>query len=273
VKQKIVINFCLLGLSVLSTQAYSVEALNQYKGADLIKFEQESQADYSLPLANLKKSARAWIPIKSKLVQGDITSSLYKFGRGESLEPIYQHYKQQLLSSASVLYECSGRTCGSSNAWANNFFNDYRLYGADSNQTLLVVANEDELNTEFKVLYLNRRGAGDVMLRLDSIISHNSTENADLVFQVSLNDKVAIRRYLDSISEDQSIYVLITSPANLTASKAFQVAQGQIEMLKISLGQELSSKINFINFGNQANPIYGENQLSVLMNDNESANP
>jgi len=193
---------------------------------------------------------------------------LYKFGRGESLEPIYNHYEQQLKDSASILYECTGRTCGSSNAWANNFFNDYRLYGADSNQTLLVVANEDDLNTEYQVLYLNRRGAGDVMLRLDSIVSHTVVEDTDLVFQVSLNDKVAIRRYLDSINEDQSVYVLITSPANLTPSKAFQVAQGQIEALKISLGQELSDNISFINFGNQANPIYGENLFSVLVNDN-----
>lgn len=257
----------------MSTQAYSSAVLSQFKGADLIKFDQQTQAEYSLPLANLKKSARAWIPIKSKQVQGDLSSSLYKFGRGERLEPIYSFYKKQLIDNSNILYECTGRTCGSSNAWANSFFNDYRLYGADSNQTLLVVASEDELSTEFNVLYLNRRGAGDVMLRLDTIQSQSDINSNNILFQVSLNDKVAIRRYLDSANDGVPVIAIITSSANLSPSKAFNVAQLQIDAIKASLGQELYNKITFINFGNQAKAIYGENQLSVLIDDDKNNKP
>jgi hypothetical protein len=245
----------------------------QYKGADLIKFDQQSHSEYALPLANLKKSARAWIPIKAKQVQGDISSSLYKFGREERLEPIYRYYKKQLIDSADILYECNGRTCGSSNAWANNFFNDYRLYGADSNQSLLVVASNLELDTQYTVLYLNRRGAGDVVLRLDTIRSQSDKDTNNIVFQVNLNEQVSIRRYLDTVSEGTSIYAIVTSSLNLTPSEAFNAAQLQIESLKDSLGQDMSNKITFINFGNQAQSIYGENQLSVLINDNASPTP
>lgn len=270
-KKNTFINLCVIGLGLLSSHAYSSDVIKQYKGADLIKFDQQVQSEYSLPLANLKKSARTWIPIDSKLVQGDITSSLFKFGRAERLEPIYRFYKDQLLDTASVLYECEGRTCGSSNAWANNYFNDYRLYGADANQSLLVVANEAKSSSDYKVLYLNRRGAGDVMLRIDTIVTHSSDDMADIVFQISLNDKIAIRHYLDTLNIDQSVFVVITSKSGLAPTNAFKIAQQNIDQIKSDLGPALSENITFINFGNQSEAIYGENQLSVLVGSDSAA--
>jgi hypothetical protein len=123
------------------------------------------------------------------------------------------------------------------------------------------------------VLYLNRRGAGDVVLRLDTIRSQSDKDTNNIVFQVNLNEQVSIRRYLDTVSEGTSIYAIVTSSLNLSPSEAFNAAQLQIESLKDSLGQDMSNKITFINFGNQAQSIYGENQLSVLINDNASPTP
>ena len=268
-KQNLLASLSIVSLCLFSSNIYSAESIKQYKGADLIKFEQKTQTEYLLPLTNLKKSARTWIPIRAKQVEGDVTSSLFKFGRAESLEPIFSHYREQIAKSVSILYECNGRTCGSSNAWANNFFNDYRLYGADANQSLLVV--ENDANNQYQVLYLNRRGAGDIVLRLDTIDTHLENEDADIAFQVSVNNKIGIRRYLDSIRDDGKAYVVITSSASFTPIKAFDVAQQHIEAIKLSLGQEISEKMTFINLGNQAISRYGANQISVLISQHSSS--
>lgn len=262
----------LLGLSLSSSQVYANDAIKQFKGADLVKFEQGVQQDYSIPLANLKKSARTWIPIESKQVQGDTSSSLYKFGRNESLKPIFNFYKEQMAQDTNdILYECHGRTCGSSNAWANNFFNDYRLYGADANQSLLVVANES--NAQYQVLYLNRRGAGDVMLRLDTVNVKANKEKAEILFQASLNDKIAIRHYLDAINDGQAVFALLSSNKSIPVSRAFSHIEAEIKDIKLTLDQSYSDKITFINLGNQAPDFYGENQISVLVNDDDYVSP
>lgn len=152
-------SFKLISLSVFGlscAQAIAADSFEPYKGAALIKFEQEKQSEYSIPLANLKKSGRSWVPIRAEIVQGDISSNLFQFARDVDLTRLYDFYKNQLSDASSILYECQGRTCGSSNAWANNFFNDYRLYGADANQSLLVTSLND--NNQYQVVYLNRRG-------------------------------------------------------------------------------------------------------------------
>ena len=256
----------LLGLSLLSSYAYSIQELDQFKGANLIKYDQATQVDYALPLANLKKSARTWIPIKAKQVQGELTSSLFKFGRNESLLPIYNFYKKQLTEDSDILYECNGRTCGSSNAWANNFFNDYRLYGADANQYLLVVADESEKDNDYQVLYLNRRGAGDVMLRLDDITTKQDVSKANVALQVSFDDTDKINQFLNGQGNSQDFVVVITTDASLSPVDSFTQGEEKLIELKASLSSDLMGQIRFVNLGNQAKPIYGENQVTVILN-------
>lgn len=249
-----------------ASSVYAAESFDQYQGASLLKFDQSNQTDYSLPLANLKKSARAWIPIKSKRVQGDLSSSLYKFGRDEALENIYQFYRNQLIDNANILYECQGRTCGSSNAWANNFFNDYRLNGADANQSLLVVENLSSSQKQYHLLYLNRRGAGDVVLRLDSLDeSQNETKN-DILFQTGINKKLAVKDYLARSNDGSNFFILVSTSKGQSQASAYREGETEIESLKRFLGARLVEKVTFINLGNKALPDYGENSISILLN-------
>lgn len=257
--------FCLLGLSLLSSYAYSIQEFDQYKGSSLIKYDQTVQTDYSLPLANLKKSARTWIPIKAKQVQGELSTSLFKFSRNESVLPIYDFYKKQLVQDSKVLYECNGRTCGSSNAWANNFFNDYRLYGADANQFLLVVADESDKGSEYQVMYLNRRGAGDVMLRLDNITTKQDASKAIVALQVNFDDTDKLNQFINNQGKAQNFVVVITTDASLSPIDSFTKGEEKLIELKASLSSELIGQIRFVNLGNQAKPIYGENQLTVIL--------
>jgi hypothetical protein len=256
---------CILGLGLVSSYGYSNQTLEQFKGANLIKHDQSSQVDYALPLANLKKSARTWIPIKAKQVQGELSSSLFKFGRNESLLPIYDFYRKQMTASSNILYECSGRTCGSSNAWANNFFNDYRLYGADANQYLLVVDGATQ-GSGYQVLYLNRRGAGDVMLRLDSIEPEKNASKVNIAFKVNLDNKLALNQFINSQAKMKPYVFVITTASSLTPVESFIKGEKEIAEIKAELSDDALKHIQFVNLGNQAKPVYGESQVTVISN-------
>lgn len=257
---------CILGLGLVSSYGYSNQTLEQFKGANLIKHDQSSQVDYAIPLANLKKSARTWIPIKAKQVQGELSSSLFKFGRNESLLPIYDFYRKQMTASSNILYECSGRTCGSSNAWANNFFNDYRLYGADANQYLLVVEQESTEGSGYQVLYLNRRGAGDVMLRLDNVVTKLDTSKVNIALQVNLDNKLALNQFINGQADMQNYVFAITTESSLSPIESFIKGEKEIADIKAELSEDALKYIHFVNLGNQAKPVYGESQVTVISN-------
>lgn len=268
-KKRLLTTLCIMGVSFLSANTYSQAELIQYKGADLVKYDLQSQSDYLLPLANLKKSARTWIPIQSQEVSGNISSSLFQFSRNESLEPIYRFYKKQL-SDGNVLYECQGRTCGSSNAWANNFFNEYRLYGPDANQSLLVVESLSKETTQYHVLYLNRRGAGDVMLRIDSVENQSTKDSDEIIYQANINDSQAISQYLNALKKDESVLVLVSGKTGSTFIESYRNVKDKILTLKAGIAPALLKQITFINLANQANPAFGQNQLSVLLDGTDS---
>lgn len=64
---------------------------------------------------------------------------LYQISRDASREEAREHYLTLLGErGARVLFECSGISCGRSNVWANQVFDQSVLYGRDATQDYLV---------------------------------------------------------------------------------------------------------------------------------------
>ena len=83
------------------------------------------------------------------------------------------------------------------------------MNGADQNQSLLVVKNTQNI---YQTLYLNRRGAGDVMVRLDEVKSIEGQDTEfDIVAQMDAQDVPRIRRFLNDLPSGQNVVGFVTS--------------------------------------------------------------
>lgn len=250
-------------LLCISTASFaSVITIQPYRDAQLVKSYSKTDQFMEVPLSKISRSGRGWEPERVLRLQGDYFSSLYKINRNALLPDVYAHYRSQmLLGGRSVVFECESRSCGSSNAWANDFFGDYLLYGADQSQYLLVVKDRQEV---YQVLYLNRRGAGDVMVRLDDMASSQAKDTEfEIVAQMSIQDTPRIRRFLNDLPPGQSVVGFVTSEADAALS-AIQSGDRWINQVSAGLGAQLVEKVRFINLADLGRPSLGVDRVSFV---------
>lgn len=252
---------CLL-VAFSSTSFAGVLAIEPYRDAQLVKSRSQAEQDVEIPLSKIRRAGSGWEPETVIRLKGDYFSSLYKINRNALMSDVYSHYRSQMLSDGrSLLFECDSRSCGSSNAWANNFFGDYLLYGSDQSQFLLVVKNKQEV---YQILYLNRRGAGDVMVRLDEVRSKeiDNTE-FEIVAQMDAQDIPRIRRFINDLPAGQNVVGFVTSEKNGTIG-AIESGDRLISMLSSGLGDRLSDRVRFINLADLGREALGVNRISFV---------
>ncbi|MBJ7539468.1 DUF4892 domain-containing protein [Marinomonas transparens] len=248
---------------LLSSLSYAdLSESEPYRGAQLVKSNSKVDQLIEVPLSKISRAGRGWEPESVIRVKGEYSSSLYKIDRNALLADVYAHYKALLVADGqSILFECESRSCGSSNAWANNFFKDYLLYGADQNQSLLVVKDRQGA---YQIMYINRRGAGDVMVRLDEV---KATEAQDsefgIVAQMDASDLPRIRRFLSDLLPDQKVVAFVTSQKNGLLS-AIERGDRMISNVEAGLGDRLSSKVRFINLADLGRESLGFDRIAFV---------
>jgi hypothetical protein len=175
---------------------------------------------------------------------------------------VYSHYRSQLQKNEQdIVFECESRSCGSSNAWANNFFEDYLLYGADQSQFLLVVKDKQDV---YQVLYLNRRGAGDIMVRLDQVKSVEVQDTEfEIVAQMDVQDIPRIRRFVRDLPANQNVVAFVTSRKNGSLT-AIEFGDQLISLAEAGLGDQLKAKVRFINLADLGRESLGINRISFV---------
>ncbi|MCB5161845.1 DUF4892 domain-containing protein [Marinomonas algarum] len=256
------LSFACFLLTFHSVSYASVLTMQPYRDAQLVKSYSQTDHLMEVPLGKIGRSGRGWEPESVIRLQGDYFSILYKINRNALLPDVYDHYREQmLLAGRKVVFECESRSCGSSNAWANDFFGDYLLYGSDQSQYLLVVKDQEEA---YQVLYLNRRGAGDVMVRLDEMsASQGKDTEFEIVAQMDVKDIPRIRRFISDLPSDQNVVGFVTSQAT-RARSAIQSGDQWISALTTGLGQQLSERVRFINLADLGRESLGKDRISFV---------
>ena len=236
--------------------------LEPYREAQLVKSSTKSDQEVEIPLSKIRRAGSGWEPESVIRLQGDYFSSLYKVNRNALLPDVYAHYRAQMLSGGrDVLFECESRGCGSSNAWANNFFGDYLLYGADQSQYLLVVQNNQGI---YQILYLNRRGAGDVMVRLDEVKSADAKDTEfEIVAQMDAKDIPRIRRFIEGLPVGQNVVAFVTSQ-NSGVLSAIKSGDKLIADASAGIGERLQGRVRFINLADLGRESLGVNRISFV---------
>jgi hypothetical protein len=127
------------------------------------------ETDYLLGLGALQKVGGRWRHKHSEALRGDLTRVTWQVDEGFTAGEAYDWYRQQLSVGAALLFECQGRSCGSSAQWASRVFEERELYGHDGRQHYGVWRlQRDDVNW-FVVLYASDRANRRHFLRLDTL--------------------------------------------------------------------------------------------------------
>ncbi|NLQ16268.1 DUF4892 domain-containing protein [Marinomonas sp. M1K-6] len=253
----------LCSLCLLSSLSFaSVLSIEPYRDAQLVKSRSQADQGVDVPLSKIQRAGRGWEPESVVRIQGDYISTLYKIDRNALLPDVYSHYETRILNNGyRVLFQCDSRSCGSSNAWANNFFGDYLLYGADQNQYLLVVKNDQDV---YRILYINRRGAGDVMVRMDEVKSAEARgSEANITAQMDAQDTPRIRRFINDLSPGQKVIGFVTS-RQTNALNAIEAGDQLISTISAGLGDQLKDRVRFINLADLGRESLGVGRISFV---------
>lgn len=250
-------------LSVSLPVSAADEGLPIFRGAEIVKSEPVENTYIEIPLAKIYRSGRGWEPEKVETVEGAAIQTLYKIGRNVPMSAVERFYSDviQGIEGGEILYSCQSRACGSSNAWANNFFSDYLLYGPDASQFLWVVKDS---RMHYWVVYLNRRGAGDVMVRVDEVIPEGSEADIDILAQLSATDVPRIRRFLNTLPDHDGLVAFVTSAAD--ERSAIDVGDAYIAEIRLGLNPDERAAIRFINLANMGNTNYGAHRVIFVRN-------
>jgi hypothetical protein len=128
-----------------------------------------ADTDYLLGLGALQKIGGRWRHKHSEALRGELSRTTWQLDDGFTAGEAFDWYQQQLAVDAELLFECQGRSCGSSAQWANRVFGERVLYGHDERQRYGVWRlQRDDVNW-FVVLYAVDRANRRHFLRMDTL--------------------------------------------------------------------------------------------------------
>lgn len=137
----------------------------------------EQQVDnHVLALGQLRKENNQWHAEREHVVDGQLNRVAWQMPSDSRVTDVHDKLHNMLLQRGALpLFLCSGLDCGSSNAWANEYFNIKELYGLDQHQYYGVWEWQTEQGELFYInTYVVQRGNQRVYVHIDQI--HASPE-------------------------------------------------------------------------------------------------
>ncbi len=160
------LSFVFLGAFSWSVTAQSLDDF--FPNQHTIYTAKNKNTAYPLALSPLKKINSEWISENERLILGSLQRKTVEVGRPFNLDSAWLYLQQQFeIYNASLLFECKGMDCGSSNAWANERFDVKQLYGLDLSQFYQVWQIYVSGSQQIAVAYLVQRGNKRIYFQLD----------------------------------------------------------------------------------------------------------
>jgi hypothetical protein len=170
--------FPVIAVLLFSRQVVALPVAD-YPHADAIYQSSLKLDDYRLALGAMEKINNRWVPEREQRLSGSLSKKTYAIDEGHSASEVFDYFLQQIKQlGGRELFACEGRTCGSSNSWANNHFQVKLLYGLDDRQEYSVLEVEQSNGQRAYVsIYGVTRGNKRNYLQLEVI---KSNQNLDL---------------------------------------------------------------------------------------------
>ena len=139
---------------LLICSSVSSWALEPISGSYQKHYSNERKQNHWLILGAIERIKGAVKPESELRVDAKVQSWLWQIPSGLSSKQAFAQIKSQLDQDASVLFECEGRSCGQSNDYANQVFQQAILYGRDSDQYYWLGFEQGEADSKTKTLWL-----------------------------------------------------------------------------------------------------------------------
>jgi hypothetical protein len=133
----------------------------------LLDSTQHSAAYYVLPISSIRKVNGAVGAEDNVYLSGQITRYTWQIMPNISAKVAHDRAIEKLtLADAKVVFKCHGRACGSSSQWANDVFDQSRLYGLATEQSYTALKQDTDNGPNYYALYSTQRGNRKVYLHL-----------------------------------------------------------------------------------------------------------
>ncbi len=160
----------LISCFCVSLAAQAEVTLSVTENSLLIEQTELSAPYYTLPTSAMRKVNGVIGAEYNLSLSGQLSSYTWEMMPGISAKIAYDKALEELKTvNAQVLYQCHGRSCGSSNQWANQVFHQSRLYGLDSQQSYAALKQDTLKGVNYYALYSTERGNRKVYLHLEMI--------------------------------------------------------------------------------------------------------
>ena len=196
-----------------AVQANTVDRI--FPQADQVSRQSEKTLHYLLPLGRIKEDRQAGRvqPSRSQRLEGDLERYTWRLASDTALldarTQIEAFLKEQ---NPERLFQCEARDCGDSVFWANNFFAESVLFGADRSQFLWVI--KDRNTSRYHVLYLVERPNKRIYLHEDSLLVPAGMETAEQV-ALSLERSGRVRLGKLAINNDKVDFTALIEKVKL----------------------------------------------------------
>lgn len=187
------------------------QQLERFPLSWIVSNSEREVPEYALATGPMKKLEGVIAPEQFQRISGLLNRVTYRIPDNHSPADAFRFYRQQLQAlNAEILFQCSSRSCGSSNQWANNYFGVKELYGIDRTQSYLAAS----LGSQRVALYTVKRGNRRIYLHLDLIepLAQSAASIRDDLAQKGfswLDSGEDIQPLLELLSEDQSLRLLL----------------------------------------------------------------
>ncbi|WP_279245471.1 DUF4892 domain-containing protein [Candidatus Litorirhabdus singularis] len=132
-----------------------------------------TEVDYLLGLGAMQKVGGRWRHKESEQIDGELLRLTWAINQDYTAQEAFEWMRDQVTENAQVLFECDGRSCGSSAQWASRVFDQRLLYGHDERQQYLVARIQQDGATYTYVIYAIDRANRRHYLHLD-LIRHSN---------------------------------------------------------------------------------------------------
>lgn len=162
--------FLYFSLGLSNASASSIVPLANYPQAELIESSTLDANRYQIVLSELKRSAATSFAENAAFRSGQLQRQLFSLPRRTELSTVIDHYQQQLqLGGYQLLYQCTGRDCGSSHFWANQVFDNALLVTREHSKHYMAMQRTTDEGTELTTLYIAQRGSRQILVNIDSM--------------------------------------------------------------------------------------------------------
>ena len=151
--------------SVAAASAFAAEVpgshplVNPFPESEISDYARFEEANHLFALGALQRVRGEVIPDESVRLRGLVTQIVYSIPEGYEGAEVDEYFRMQFESQgAETVFQCRGRSCGSSNYWANDIFKRRILYGPERNQFYLAMRTTDQSeNATYIAVYVITR--------------------------------------------------------------------------------------------------------------------